>query len=97
MSPLSQSLRAPLAIMFLIFMSMLMVFGWGITSNANKIKEYVYDSCVNRNAIEAQANVLLDQLIDNAAKSAVFSPAEKADRIAGWRAVRNKPEECTRI
>ena len=96
MSPLEKAARTPLAIMFVIFMSMLTVFGWGITHNANELKASVYESCVSRASIEANSNRLLDQLIDNAANSTVFGPAEKAERIAGWRAVRHAPENCAR-
>jgi hypothetical protein len=87
----------PLTMMFLVFMSMLFVFGWGITNNANQIKNYVYDSCEARLVIENNSNKLLDQLIDSAAKSTVFSPAEKAERISGWRAVRHESERCVRL
>ena len=97
MSPLNRSMAPPLAVMFLIFMGMLFVFGWGITNNANKLRTAVYDSCTSRAAIEENTNRLLDQLIDSAAKSTVFSPAEKAERIAGWRAVRQSSEACVRL
>ena len=91
-----EALRKPLATMFLIFMGMLTVFGLGITKNANNLSDNIYASCVARVDIEANSNRLLDQLIDAAANSTVFSPAEKAERIAGWRAVRHESETCTK-
>ena len=90
-------LRAPLAVMFLAFSIMLGGVSLGITNNANRLKEAVYDSCTSRAAIEENTNRLLDQLIDSAAKSTVFSAAEKAERIAGWRAVRQSSEACVRL
>ena len=91
-----EGLRKPMATMFLIFMGMLTVFGLGITKNANNLADNVYASCLARADIEANSNRLLDQLIDAAANSSVFSPAEKAERIDGWRAVRTTSESCVR-
>ena len=90
------ALRAPLAVMFLAFSAIVAGVALGITNNANHLRDAVYDSCVARNAIETNSNELLDHLIDSAAKSTVFSPAEKAERIAGWRAVRHSTESCVR-
>ena len=92
-----EAMRKPLAVMFLIFMSMLFIFAWGITNNANKLKDSVYESCMARSAIESNTNRILDQLIENAMVSTVFPPAEQAERIAGWRAVRQPVQECVRL
>ena len=70
-----KELRAPLAIQFLVFAILLMIFGSGISNNANKISQSIYTSCIARGAIEKNSNDLLDRLIDSAAKSSVFSPA----------------------
>ena len=92
-----KELRAPLVIQFLVFAILLIIFGTGISNNANKLKEAVYDSCVSRGIIERNANDQLDQLIDNAAKSTVFNATEKADRISSWRALRRTSEVCVRL
>ena len=92
-----KELRAPLAMQFLVFGLLLTIFGMGISHNANELKTSVYASCTARAAIEQRSNELLDTLIDNAANSSVFSPAEKAERINGWRAVRRTSEFCVRL
>ena len=96
MTPLQRSQIGPLTIMFTVFMGLLFVFGWGITANANRLKGSVYDSCMSRSLITQQSNQLLDQLIINAQKSTAFTEVEKADRIAGWKAVRHQPESCVK-
>ena len=92
-----KELRAPLALQFLAFMIVLGVFSFGFIRSANELKASVYESCVSRAGIENNSNRLLDQLIDSASKSSVFSPAEKAERIDGWRAVRHNAEMCVRL
>ena len=92
-----RELRAPLAAQFVVFGLLLMIFGAGITRNANELRAAIYDSCVARTQIEANSNRLLDQLIDSAARSSTFSAPEKAERIAGWRAVRHSTEACVRL
>ena len=91
------ALRAPLAVMFVAFSIMLGAVSFGITNNANELKASIYDACVARSVLEANSNKILDQLIENAMVSKVFSPAEQADRIAGWRAVRHDSEACVRL
>ena len=89
-------LRGPLTVMFLIFMALLTVFALGITHNANDLRDSVYESCKARSVLEGNSNRILDQLIENAMVSKVFSPAEQAERIAGWRAVRQPVQDCVR-
>ena len=94
---LPAGLRAPMAVMFLVFTVMLGGVSLGITNNANGIKEAIYTSCLGRADIEAGTNKLLDKMIVNAESSEAFSTEEKRDRIAGWVAMRQTPEKCVRL
>ena len=91
-----KELRAPLAAQFLVFMIVLSAFSFGMMRNATNLKDAVYNSCNARNVNVVDTNKVLDKLIENAKNSTAFKSEEKIDRIAGWSALRNPLEVCSR-
>ena len=89
-----EALRKPLAMMFAIFMSILGVFTWGFARAASDLRAEAVASCEARNVNRSNSDAVLDKLIANAQVSTAFKTAEKVDRIAGWSALRQPPEEC---
>ena len=95
MSPLNRSMVPPMAAMFLVFMGVLAIFTFGFIRADNEVRSAIHDSCLARNAIGQNTNLLLDQLIAGAERSTAFKAEEKVERMAGWAALRQPLEECT--
>lgn len=68
-----------------------------IEKNTNRFKGVVYEQCMDAQVSAKSVNAVLTALIENAAVSTIFSPAEKSARMKNYEKARVNVHSCAKL